>query len=172
MAVKFVVETGSGTPGSGTTSYLTVEEADDIVALDFMRQHLWDALEVGEKEIRLMYGTRLLDRTIQWRGTKTNREQPLDWPRTDARDAERQIVGSMVIPTEVKEAVVEIVLHALSSPVAGTDPVGVKRFKADTFEIEFAENSIMLPEARSLALLLNGLGSALASVGAKPIRRV
>lgn len=172
MAVTFLVE--DGTIVAGATSYVSVSDADDIAAIDLLRGDKWSALSSPVKEKWLMFATRYLDRMFGWLGEPVEDTQPLGWPRTGTKDRNGIAIGSGVVPDEIKEAVVEVVLFHLSSPLfkGGFDPVAVKRFRADTFEIELQDGATFRSMPSDLLLILAGLVFERGGVGFKKIKRV
>ena len=174
MAISFVVETGAGL--ANATSYLSVEEADGLIEIDFLRSSKWDALTVeADKEKWLVYATRWLDRMIGWHGAKATTIQALEWPRKRMRDKNGNDIGEGVVPIEVKQAVVEVVLFHLTAPVFDDlpfDPSRIRRFRADTFEVEFQDGTMFQSYPDDLRLILLGLSYDRGGIGFKKIKRV
>ena len=73
-----------------------------------------------EKQAALLKAVQYVDghyRT-RWKGARTNRLQALCWPRTGARDADGWAIDSDEIPQEVKDAVCEAALRAMTGELA------------------------------------------------------
>lgn len=137
--ISFIVEDGSGV--SNATSYVSVEEADDIAALNFHNAASWDALTTQEKQTLLIYVTRALDVRAKWNGEKANPTQALEWPRKDVVDRYNNEVSSGAVPYNVRWAVVELAKWNISSDKLTTDTPEnvVSEVKLDTMTVKFAD---------------------------------
>lgn len=111
---------------AGTTSYLTVEEADTL-----LMSTTWAALTTEAKELRLMKATRALNQLFRWRGRKSLQTNPLPWPRVSAEDDDGYLIDG--IPDAVKLATAlladkdEVLVPDLAEPgviLSESDTVG------------------------------------------------
>jgi hypothetical protein len=182
MSLTLIVE--DGTVVTGANSYLTLDEANTIIALDLMTDSApWTALADDAKSMWLMFATRWLDDRAIWRGHRFTdplfprdphppTPQPLGWPRKDAYDRERHAVSSTIVPAEVKRAVALLANHYLNSNGEDEAQAGLRRFRADTFEIEYQMGYFKSPTPPWLKFTLNGLGQLASEIGFKKIVRV
>ena len=139
MAVTFVVETGTGL--SNATSYVSEADADQIVE-DYGLS--WPgSITSDEKEQSLNVGTRYLDRKYDgaWKGYKGSNAQALAWPRNDVVDTDGWTIDSNVIPTQLKQATVEVAVYFADSGAAFPDldnpgSLQAEKIKIDVIEIE------------------------------------
>lgn len=171
MAFAFIVE--DGTIVANANSYLTVAEADDILAIDFRQNAIWSALSEPDKELMLASATRYLDDNYQWFGKQTEpRVQPIKWPRTGMRDAEGNYIGINVIPGELKRATAQLAVWLRTNDGNDQlDSAGVRRFRSEEVEIEWQDGYYgrVAPEFLSRLLICFGYGPN--DRGFKPIVR-
>jgi Putative DnaT-like ssDNA binding protein len=109
--MAFVVEDGTGV--TGATSYCSEDDFDTYT------EDRGYAVVVGDTEQALVRATQCLDGIyrLQFSGTKTHgRSQSLEWPRTDATDAEGLTLATNEIPIEIIEATCELALRELAAP--------------------------------------------------------
>lgn len=132
-------ETGSGVAGADT--YVTLAEARAYAAkrgLSFPASPDGDAAG----EAALVNACDYLE-TLDWRGTKTEGDGPLAWPRTDVVLDDGTEIAADEIPQKLKDAQCQLAVEA----AAGTDlqPSGtgqeVIREKVDVLEVEYAPGS-------------------------------
>ena len=181
MPFALVVE--DGTIVAGANSYVSVADADAIIALDLQTDPAkWNALDTEGKSKWLAFATRWLDDRMVWNGTRvtdpvyprqtpTRTPQPLGWPRKNAHDRERRAISEIIVPSEVKRATALIANHYLN----GDDDelqAGIRRFRADTFEIEYQQGWFKSPVPPWLKYALFGLGQIGGETGFKKIVRV
>lgn len=170
MAFTFLVEDGTIVPGAN--SYVTVEEADSFLEVDFRQWPIWEPLEVEDKQKMLALATRYLDQNYQWFGKKVEQDQPLEWPRRGALYCDRTCVAQTVIPTEVKNATMLLAVwlrtndgeEQLNSP-------GVRRFRSEEIEIEWQDSFEGRAGPEFLSKLLICFGYGPNDRGFKPIIR-
>ena len=99
----------------GTDGYISIAEAvahADSVGASF------DGV-VADQEAALRRATRWVDATyrIRFSGYKTaKRTQSLEWPRTDAEDANGEEIPVDEIPVEIKDATAEAAIRELAKP--------------------------------------------------------
>lgn len=110
--IGFVVEDGGGL--ADATSYVSVEEADDIASLNIHNSDAWLALPLDSKRNLLMYSSRVLDSRTSWNGSQASPLQALAWPRTGAVDRHGNSVSPASVPRAVRWAVVEMAKHTMA----------------------------------------------------------
>lgn len=137
----FIVETGELV--ADATSYVSVEEANDYLSVR-PSFSTWDALSDSDKELKLIWATRLLDQRVTYKGTRYSSSSALRWPRTGVVDCDGTSIAYTVIPDALKEAVIEMAFHLT---VQGTDPSmalgggDISKIRADVIEIEFVNTN-------------------------------
>ena len=104
--MALVVETGDIVDGAN--SYVSLQEGNDYIALNFPSETVWSELTDPEKEALLIRAARFLDSMVKWRSEIKDNYQALAWPRQEFKDAEGRIVLNNSIPTIVKEAQIEL----------------------------------------------------------------
>jgi len=122
------------------TSYASVAEADDYLAVDPVRKVTWEALSNDDKGLNLVAATRRLDLLI-WQGEKTGgSSQENKWPRTGVSFPDGSAVSTTEVPQEVENATILLAGSiAISAKVAeqGDSGTNTKRVKAGSAEVEF-----------------------------------
>ena len=109
MAATFVVEDGTGK--TDANSYISVADADQ-----YNENHANDSAWVGagqaDKEKGLRLATQYIDARFnaRWKGRRVNEDQALDWPRWGVQDEDDYYIDSDVVPTQVKNACVELAI--------------------------------------------------------------
>lgn len=103
-----------GTIVSGAQSYVSMSYADD-----YHSKHgntAWAAATEPDREVALREGTSWIDARFKrlWQGWRVDKDQPLDFPRQEVYYPDGWLVGSTVIPRDLKDAVCEAALRALS----------------------------------------------------------
>jgi hypothetical protein len=154
-------------------AYLDIDEADSILALEPVDRATWSALGDEEKLRLLVAATRWLDDRAIWKGQRSDPLQALGWPRRNAYDREGRVVAADAIPEAVRRATALVAHFLASNPVDDSnDRDGVRRFRADTFEIEYQQGFYSSPSPTWLRFVLIGLGQIGSERGLKPIMRV
>lgn len=170
MAFTFTVEDGSNVPGAN--SYVTVAEANDILAIDNDDIALWEALDEAGRELALAKATRYLDDNYVWYGHKTYRDQFLKWPRRGMRDEEGHCIADMIIPIELKRATARLSMWLKRNDGDSMMNVeGLKRFRSDDVEIEWQAGASVPKGPDFLSKLLLVFGTGPNDRGFKPILR-
>ena len=131
--MSLIVQDSSGSI-AGANSYNTVAE---FKSYHNDRLNIWDTLVDSDLDIEaaLIRATDYVDQRFSFVGKrKQGRLQTTEWPRINAWDIGRYYIND--IPFEIKEAVNEYALRALSAPLV-TDPDrdstgGVIQSKSDT----------------------------------------
>jgi hypothetical protein len=161
--IAFVVEDGTGL--TSATSYVSVDEADDIASLNIHNSAAWDALDPADKENLLMYVSRVLDSRTLWNGEQVSPTQGLAWPRTGVVDRYKNILSSTAIPYNLRMAVVEFAKHTMTEDrLSKWQPDSiVSEIKVDSIAVKFANagdvamGQYKVPEI--VTDLLTGLGN-------------
>jgi hypothetical protein len=158
MAFNFLVEDGSGL--GNATSYVSVAEADDILAVNIHADADWVNIDDEIKEKLLSWASQYIDTKARWRGEKTVETSALRWPRKGVRDRDNIELADDVVPRQLKIAV-----SALATWLVDRDPSvveagqgGISRIKADVIEIEFTEGQVVTELPKYLHALIDGLG--------------
>ncbi len=103
------------TPGAANAnSYTTRAEATTYHA-SHLYASVWEDAEDDQKDIALIWATRILDEEMDWVGSKVSAEQALRWPRSDVEDRDGYILSSTTIPAFLKNATAELARQLLSS---------------------------------------------------------
>lgn len=166
MAFVFTVEDGTGLPAA--TSYVSVSEANDILAVNIHITATWGALSTQEKEKLLSWASQFIDSRARWNGYKTVESSALRWPRTGVYDRDSIEIPSNIVPQQLKEAVSEMArLLATEDRTIERSQDGLKRLKVDSIEIEFSEGYRLPNIPTSVANMLIGLGSVSTGAGIK-----
>ena len=159
----FVVEDGTGK--STATSYVSVEEADDIAFLNIHSTLEWHALSLQAKQNLLMYVSRALDARALWNGSKATTAQALEWPRKEVEDRYGNVVSDASVPYNIRWAVVELAKANIASDKlsVGIPTSVISEVKADSITVKYADatavaaNQFKLPEI--VSDLLRGYGT-------------
>jgi len=109
--------------GAQANSYLTKEEADDLMD-GYDQVDKWEALAKSDPDRQaqlLRQGTRLIDQYRNY-GDRKEKDQRLAFPRATDKDS----TGQPVIPDEVKNALLEYVNYRLEKT-----RVGLKQLQAE-----------------------------------------
>ena len=171
MAFVFTVEDGTGL--SNATSYVSVSDADDFLAVNIHVSDTWMALDIEQKEKLLSWASRYLDEKVRWYGDKYVATSSLRWPRSRIVDRDNLLIPSNVIPAQLKIATAEMARYLLTSDrTVERDQDALKRVKADVVEVEF-DNAYRLPQVPSyISALITGLGAIHNSSGGMQVKRL
>lgn len=145
--------------GLNANAYLTRAEADAYFE-SRLYATTWTGATGGNKDIAIVWATRLLDRSIDWHGYVRSHDQALRWPRAYAFDLDGVMIQSDIIPKKVKEATAELAMWLLKSDrTAETGREGIRSFSAGkvSFEFDKLDNAPTIPDA--VYQLVAGLGS-------------
>lgn len=106
MALTLTLEDGTGLSNSNT--FASIAEADAYhESLVAAHRATWDAATGTTKGEALVMATRLLDRKVNWQGTRSKGTQALAWPR-DGVECDGHEVSSVIVPQAVKDATSEL----------------------------------------------------------------
>jgi Putative DnaT-like ssDNA binding protein len=117
VVATFVVETGAGV--AGANSYLSEADADQW-HLEYgttAEQAAWVAVSAGaDRQQALRTATIYLDSAYasRWKGQRTTRTNPLDWPRIGATDTDGFSVDSDDLPVGLEGACAYLALKSVS----------------------------------------------------------
>lgn len=163
-----IVEEGSGNPAAN--AYVTVEEADDILAPK-VYAHDWAALPVGTKERLLQLASQFLDWRVQWHGQRQDPDSGLCWPRFGAVDRDGYQVPPYTVPRAVRVATA-LMARALidRDRTAEASHMGLRSLTVDSVSIVFESAWRMPSIPEHVGHVILGLGRI---VGGSPnFRRV
>jgi hypothetical protein len=158
MAFSFSVEDGSGV--ADATSYVSVQDADDILTVNIHAGPEWTAASNDDKERLLSWASRYLDERARWFGTKAVETSALRWPRSGVKDQDDIEISDDVIPRQLQIATAEMARYLLSDDRSvERDQDGLERLKADTIELEFADGYRLPAVPSHIGYLIKGLGT-------------
>lgn len=157
MAFTFLVEDGSGL--AEATSYVSVEDADDIIVVNIHADARWSALDDPTKEKLLSWASRYLDSHAKWYGTRVSGTQALRWPREDVTDRDGILIPSDSVPRQLKVAVASLATALIDTDRSVERPQdALTRLKADVIELEFQEGYRLPKVPAHIHELIDGLG--------------
>jgi hypothetical protein len=123
--------------GVASNTYLLRAEAD-VYFESRLYATPWTGATSANKDIALVWATRLLDRSVEWNGYVTSQQQALRWPRAYAFDADQVLIPSDVIPNKVKEATAELAMWLLQKDrTAETGREGIRSMSVGKISFEF-----------------------------------
>lgn len=148
------------------TSYATLVEANERLAVDPVRKATWEALADAAKDQFLVAATFTLD-GLDWLGAKTGGEgaQENAWPRTGVTYPDGTAVSTTEVPIEVENATILLAGSIAIKPKTaeqGTTAGNTKRLKAGSAEIEFFSptDGVALQDATAFDLISVFLGGS------------
>jgi hypothetical protein len=133
--MSLIVEDGSVVDNAN--SYNTVSSAGTY--MDNRTSSTWTSASTDEKEKALYEGGMYLN-SLNWKGSKTERDQSMEWPRANVYDNDEYLYPTNVVPQKVQDAQVEAAIESLAGsdlfPTVTPDSK-IKRKKVDVLEKEF-----------------------------------
>jgi len=106
-----------GTVVADSNSYVTVAEADAVLAEDIaIGAAPWNLLDEDNKEEFLLIATRFLEIRFRWYGLPTVAGQSLQWPRTRNFDIKGDVILPGTIPQQLKDAQIELARYFTTEP--------------------------------------------------------
>jgi hypothetical protein len=110
--MSFIVETGAGL--STANSYLSVADANTYHT-DHSGSTSWSGASQADKEKALRLATQYIDARYdgRWKGSRSNEDQALAWPRANVVDSDGYILDSDDLPARLEHAVGELALRVL-----------------------------------------------------------
>ena len=116
---------------ASANSYCTLASANDYLQQNIHTYSTWAALATTDAEACLIFATSLLDKQMDWVGTKGSSSQALRWPRDDVSDADGYAVDSESIPKFLREATAEYARWLSVKDRTAEDPTrGFSRLEA------------------------------------------
>ncbi len=113
MAITLIATPGA----SNANTYTTLADAETYFESRLHKTDWTDATDAN-KNIALVWATRLLDDYIIWDGMVASSTQALMWPRTLVYDTEGYPVNSGTIPSFLAEATAEFGMFLLADDVS------------------------------------------------------
>lgn len=169
MAFVFLVEDGTGL--AAATSYVSLAEADAYYEIDPNFSVIWAALDDSVKEFALSWASRILDQKAQWRGTPATTTQGLRWPRKGVNTRDGVTISSIIIPTALKHAVLELTKWLQGNdPTTGQDTTAIKKITVDVVSITYQDKVIQSTFPTIINQILTGLGYV--KIGASGFARI
>lgn len=168
MAFSFIVEDGSGV--TGANAYVTVADADDIVAVE-ANAAAWAALDETAKQKLIALATRYLEEKVTWFGDAVFPLAYLSWPRRGVKNRNGFLLAETLIPYEIKNVVARLASTFITEDEDSLRSIGIKRFRSDTLEIEFQSDYSGSIGPSWLSGALRGLGYGPNQRGGKRIIR-
>lgn len=166
MAFTFVVEDGTGLPNA--TSYVSVEEADDILTMNIHAGPAWSVLDVAVKQRLLSWASRYLDERARWFGTRVSESSGLRWPRAGVTDRDGIVLAPNMVPRQLKIAAAEMARYLVDEDRSSErDQDALTRLKADVIELEFAEGYRLPKVPEHMQYLIKGIGTIGSGSGIK-----
>jgi len=164
------LEVEDGTGKATAESYASIATIAAYATARGLTFAITGGTNATDAEAAARRATTWLDATYQGRfpGRKANgRAQALQWPRTDASDAEGEAIGSDEIPQEIINALCEAAIREKAAPGALSPDVTPgkikKRVKVEgAVEVEYAVGSAAVAGQRPVASVVDDiLGSLL-----------
>lgn len=112
----------------------------DAYFFNSLSSDAWTDASIDNRNKGLITATRLLDATFSWKGTKTRRDQPLDFPRAGVFDEDGIVFNYQTLPNELIVATYETAKSLLKSGLDAFDDSGtrgIKKLAAGPLSIEF-----------------------------------
>jgi len=103
MALTLNATAGS----SAGNSYCTLASASDFLQRNIHTTAAWSSLSTTNAETCLIWATSLLDKQMDWNGTKATDAQALRWPREAVSDSDGYAVDEDSVPKFLVEATAE-----------------------------------------------------------------
>lgn len=137
--------------GTAANAYITLDDAE-LYFETRLHKTEWTAATDDNKEIALMWATRLLDASIEWKGSVVDTDQALQWPRGDVYDRNDTLISETVIPDDILNATCELALALIRSERTEDleqDAQGLRRLTAGPIELEFKDlvQAKVIPDA-------------------------
>jgi len=99
--------------GTDSNTYSTLAEAETYFESRLHKTD-WSGETDADKNIALVWATRLLDEQVDWVGVVWDDDQALRWPRSSVVDADGRDVTYDTIPQFLKDATAELAMHLLA----------------------------------------------------------
>lgn len=115
--MSYIVEDGTGKTDSN--SYITVEFADSYH--NDLGNDEWDTYSLPVQEKSCVKATAFIDLSFTLSGYKNDRDQALEFPRTDVVDKNGYEIPNDEVPIEVQKATADLALLFLEKPDLAKD---------------------------------------------------
>lgn len=126
---------------SGETSNAYITEAEgDAYHTGRLNNTEWTAGIQATKESSIIWATRILDSMFEWKGSISDIDQALDWPRMGVYNKKKLYLDSEAIPKEVKDATAELAFLLIKQDrllLSEPDSTGVKSFSLGSIKFAF-----------------------------------
>lgn len=120
--------------GSAANSYVTMEAADDFFDTRINGGD-WGAAGETVREAALVTAAHRLDQEA-FRGTRSDSDQALAWPRYGVTDADGRTIDSDTIPTDIKRAQMELAFAMIEGDLlADTGLEAVKNVRIGSLDV-------------------------------------
>jgi hypothetical protein len=145
------------------TSYASVIEANEYLAVDPVRMSQWDTLDADQKGSNLVAATRRLDQ-LNWEGLKVAPSQENAWPRSGVTDKEGNPVSSTGVPLDLENACIllagSIALDSAASQAGGSGS-NIKSVGAGSARVDFFRptDGVALSDETAFSLVQQYIGS-------------
>jgi hypothetical protein len=117
-------------------SYITVQELDDFATIDYsIEKTVIDNMNEEQKQIALINATKIIDTYWQYRGSKYDSKQNLEFPRDFEEEQINYNVKQATAQIAYQLQVNKDVFYSQSSTEQE-----VKKKKVDTLEVEYYES--------------------------------
>lgn len=151
-----VVEDGTGIVIAN--SYLTVEEADDILSVNI--HSTWAMLDEITKANLLMWASRVIDERVRWNGKKLHATSGLGWPRYGVRDKEGNLIDDDTVPRAVKVATATLAQHLITgNPEVANSNQNLTELSVDVITLKFDSKLVPDKYPTQIKFILAGLGT-------------
>lgn len=121
--------------GVSANSYITQPEASEYIEhhINSVVSDVWEGANSDLRRISVQMATRLLDQWVDWKGYRQSEAQALRWPRVGAYDKDGYLLGSDVIPKDIKTATSELtrILIVSGDVTADPDTLGYTEMKVE-----------------------------------------
>jgi hypothetical protein len=172
MALTLIKEDGTGK--ADANAYASATDGDA-----YREGHLyataWTGATQANKEMALVFATRLIDAEYRFNGVKANTAQALQWPRAACRDLDgTDYLPSDAVPSAVVQATCELARELLiKDRTAAPAGEGLKYQNAGSAQTGYDKTDTPPVISRVAQAMLAKLGSLLkARSGAVPLVRV
>ena len=144
----------NATPKSSTANSFTTLGEANIYNAGVVGAEGWVDFEMDARNRALVTATNIIASNVRFRGTRTDKDQALPWPRIGVYDNDGFYVSSELIPFALKNATAELARRLLESASGSggggaSDPLlaSIKSFKAGPVDVTFRDDATITTEA-------------------------
>ena len=133
--------------GASSNSYTTLADAETYFESRLHKSD-WTSASDADKNIAIVWATRLLDELIDWEGYIYTTTQALRWPRSGVTDSDGELLDKDTIPQFLVNAVSEYGMWLIDEDrTTDSDTAGFKKIKVDviTLEIDKYDKPAQIP---------------------------